>query len=85
MDLNKYILYEIMKIDSDNSTSLFNTLRILNGKVKVDLLSDEKYSLFYQAKISDILKSDLDTEDIIYLRNGGWELSENKNYIVKYI
>ena len=85
MDLNQYILYEIMKVDSDNSTSLFNSLRILNNKVKVDLLSNENYSLFYQAKISDILKSDLDTEDIIYLRNGGWELSENKEFIVKYI
>lgn len=85
MDLNKYILYEIMKVDSDSSTSLFNSLRVLNGKVKVDLLSDEKHSLYYQANISDILKSDLDTEDIIYLRNGGWELSENKEFIVKYI
>lgn len=85
MDLNKYILYEIMKVDSDGSTSLFNSLRVLNGKVKVDLLSDEKHSLYYQANISDILKSDLDTEDIIYLRNGGWELSENKEFIVKYI
>lgn len=85
MDLNKYILYEIMKVDSDSSTSLFNSLRVLNGKVKVDLLSDEKHSLYYQANISDILKSDLDTEDIIYLRNGGWGLSENKEFIVKYI
>ena len=36
-------------------------------------------------KIEDILKSDLEAEDIIYLRNGGWELSEDKKYIVKFL
>lgn len=85
MDLNKYILYEIMKVDSDGSTSLFNSLNVLGNKVKVDLLSDEKHTLYYQANISDILKSDLDTDEIIYIRNGGWELSEDKESLIKFI
>lgn len=85
MELNEYIIYEIMKLESDGSTSLFNSLKMLNEKVKVDLLSDEKYKLYYQAKLSDVLKSDIDADEIIYLRNGGWELSENKEFLIKYI
>lgn len=85
MDLNEYIVYEIMKLESDNSTSLFNSLNILEGKVKVDLLSDEKHKLYYQANIKDILKTDIDADKIIQLRNGGWELSDNKKHIVKFL
>ena len=84
MELNEYIIYEIMKLESDNSTSLFNSLRVF-GDIKVDLLHDENNVLFYQVKISDILKNKLTTDDIFYLRNGGWELSENKEYIVKFL
>ena len=47
MELNEYIIYEIMKLDSDKSTSLFNSLGLLNSKIKVDLLHDEKYNLYY--------------------------------------
>ena len=84
MELNEYIIYEIMKLDSDNSTSLFNSLRVF-GDIKVDLLHDENNVIFYQVKISDIIKNKLTTDDMIYLRNGGWELSENKEYIVKFL
>ena len=84
MELNEYIIYEIMKLESDNSTSLFNSLRVF-GDIKVDLLHDENNVLFYQVKISDILKNKLTTDDIFYLRNGGWELSEDKKYIVKFL
>lgn len=85
MELNEYIIYEIMKLESDKSVSLFNSLALLNNKVKVDLLQDEKFNLYYQAKIKDILKSDLDADNIINLRNSGWELSDNKEYIVKFL
>lgn len=85
MELNEYIIYEIMKLESDKSVSLFNSLALLNNKVKVDLLQDEKFNLYYQAKIKDILKSDLDADNIISLRNSGWELSDNKEYIVKFL
>ena len=74
-----------MKLESDKSVSLFNSLALLNNKVKVDLLQDEKFNLYYQAKIKDILKSDLDADNIISLRNSGWELSDNKEYIVKFL
>lgn len=84
MELNEYIIYEIMKLESDGSTSLFNSLNILNGKVKVDLLHDENNKLFYQANIKDILKSDLDADKIILLRNGGWEISGDNKNIVKF-
>lgn len=85
MELNEYIIYEIMKLDSDKSTSLFNSLGLLNSKIKVDLLHDEKYNLYYRANIKDILNSDFDADNIIYIRNGGWELSEDKKYIVKFL
>lgn len=84
MELNEYIIYEIMKLESDGSTSLFNSLNILNGKVKVYLLHDENNNLFYQANIKDILKSDLDADKIILLRNGGWEISSDNKNIVKF-
>lgn len=84
MELNEYIIYEIMNLESDGSTSLINGLSKL-GNIKVDLLYTEEYKLYYQAKLEDILKSDLDGEDIIYLRNGGWELSKDKKYIVKFL
>jgi hypothetical protein len=84
MELNEYIIYEIMKLESDDSTSLMNGLNKLKD-IKVDLLQTEDYKLFYQTSIKDILNTDLDGEDIIYLRNGGWELSEDKKYIVKFL
>ena len=84
MELNEYIIYEIMKLESDYSTSLINGISKL-GNLKIDLLYTKEYNLFYQVKIEDILKSDLEAEDIIYLRNGGWELSEDKKYIVKFL
>lgn len=83
--MNEYIIYEIMNIESDDSSSLFNVLNLLNSKVNVDLLTNEKNEIFYNVNLSDILKSDLTMEDILYVRNGGWELSNDKKNIVKFL
>ena len=37
MELNEYIIYEIMKLESDDSTSLMNGISKL-GNLKIDLL-----------------------------------------------
>lgn len=83
---NEYLLYEFFKIESDGSTSLFNALNVIsrNG-ITVDLLQDEQHNLYYEMDVKDVLKSDIESDDILYIRNGGWELSENKKKIVKFL
>lgn len=87
MELNEYIIAEILSLDCDNSLSLSNALSILMSKykLKVDLLLNDKYVPYYSVSIKDILSSDIDGEDLINIRNNGWELSSDKKYIVKFL
>lgn len=80
--VNRYILDELMKIDSDNSTSIFESLDILRD-FKVELISDEKYDIIYRVKLSDILDSSFDNSTLLKLRNGGWSYDDNKEYLIK--
>jgi len=85
MDLNKYIVYEIMNLPIDNSVSLMVAIKILESKVKVNLLMDKDYRPYYSVNIDEILKTDITPENLIEIRNNGWCLSEDKEYIVKFL
>ena len=45
MELNEYIIYEIMKLESDDSTSLINGISKL-GNLKIDLSLEYRTHLF---------------------------------------
>ena len=83
INMNKYFLYEIMKLDSDNSLSLTNSIVLLSKYVDVKLMNSEDNNLYYTCKVDDILKSNIDNEELIEIRNGGWELSNDKECLIK--
>lgn len=87
MELNEYVIAEIMKLECDNSLSTSNALAILITKynINVELLMNEKYVPYYNVLVSDILKSNITAEDLINLRNNNWELSSDNKYIVKFL
>lgn len=84
MDLTKYYIEEVMKLDSDGSTSLMNGLARFKHKLNVEMKLDEKtYDTYFSVNIDDIINSGMQVEDIIYLRNGGWEMSEDKKFLIR--
>ena len=83
MDLRKYYLDEIMKLDSDNSIGLSNSVVKLEKYADVVLKNDENNNLFFECKVEDILNSEISNEELIMLRNGGWEYNKEKNCLTK--
>ena len=74
-----------MNLDSTNELGLAISINILNKFAKVDLLMGEKNQLYYSVNVNDLLLSDITSEDLIDVRNGGWKLSEDKKNIIKEI
>ena len=85
LKVDRYIIEEIMKLECDNSVGHFNSFNLLNSKSFVELINGSDNNLFYRCSIDDIINSDISAEELILIRNGGWELSKNKEFIVKYI
>lgn len=83
--MNKVVFNEIMNLDSTNELGLAISINILNKFAKVDLLMGEKNQLYYSVNVNDLLLSDITSEDLIDVRNGGWKLSEDKKNIIKEI
>lgn len=82
--VSTYILDEIMKLPSDNSTMLMQSLHLLKS-FKIELITNEKFDILYRVKVDDITNSDLENDTLLEIRNGGWEYDSNKEYIVKKI
>ena len=87
MELNEYIIAEILSLDCDNSCSLSNALSILMSKykLKVGLLLNDDFVPYYCVSVNDILSINIDGEDLINIRNNGWELSSDKKNIIKLL
>ena len=88
MDFKKYYLDEIMKLDIDNSSEnngMLNTLLMLRKYVEVKFLTNESNELYYQCEVNDILNSNISNEELITLRNNGWEYSKDKACLIKKI
>lgn len=83
--MNRVFLEEIMKLKSNNDFCLFSSLKILKKYANVDLLMNEKKELYYCASINDILLSDISSDELINIRNNGWEISNDKKSLIKII
>lgn len=83
--MNRIFLEEIMKLKSSNDFGLFSSLNILKKYVNVDLLMSEKNELYYSVSVNNILLSDISSDELINVRNSGWELSSDKNFLIKII
>lgn len=83
--IRKYLFDEIMKIEPDNSSSLVTTLQTIGEYANVKLDEDEEFNLFYNAKVDDIIDSDITEEELLYVRNGGWEYNNDKKLLIKRI
>lgn len=83
--LNRIILDEIMKLPLDgDDISDFAILAIFTRYgIKVDLLTNEKNELFYSVKVPEVLLSDIETDDLVNVRNGKWEYNDSKQCIIK--
>lgn len=83
--MNRIFLEEIMKLKSINDFGLFSSLNILKKYVNVDLLMNEKNELYYSVNVNNILLSDISSDELINIRNSGWELSSDKKFLIKII
>lgn len=83
--MNRIFLEEIMKLKSSNDFGLFSSLNILKKYVNVDLLMNEKNELYYSVNVNNILLSDISSDELINIRNSGWELSSDKKFLIKII
>ena len=83
--MNEYILNEIMSLKPDYSTSLINSYLTLSKYVNISLINDENNKLFYSCPIEELLNSNIEIEELIYVRNGNWELDSQKKCLIKKI
>ena len=88
MELNIYILKEIMNVeveDTSDALSNLNGFALMKKYVDVQLINDKDNNLSYQANVSEILESNISVEELITLRQGGWELSEDEQIFFKHL
>ena len=83
--MNEYIFQEVMNLKPDYSTSLINSYMALSKYVNIYLINDENNNLLYSCSIEDLLKSNIEVEELIYVRNGNWELDSQKKCLIKKI
>ena len=87
MELNEYLINDLFSLENDNSVSLTNALSVLinDYHINVELLMNDDYEPYYVINVEDVIKSNMAMEDLLYIRNNGWELSSDKKYIVKFL
>lgn len=83
--MNKYVLKEIMQLPIKQNNNLLHTLRILKKYVEVNLIMDKNNNICYEVDIYDLLLSDIKNEELIEVRENGWQLAENEKKIQKQI
>ena len=83
--VNKYILDEIIKLPSNDSTPMLKTFHILSKCAHIDMVLDDNYDAMYRVKLEDILSSDLTNEELMLIHNGGWTYSKDNEYLVKIL
>ena len=86
-ELNEYLIRDLLSLENDNSVSLTNALSVLinDYHINVELLMNDNYEPYYVIKVEDVIKSNMAMEDLLYIRNNGWELSSDRKYIVKFL
>ncbi len=76
---------EIINGDSTNQASFLAALKMLQENVLVILKTNEKDELYYVAKVDDILESNITKSQLEYIRDNGWKLTENSDFIIKFL
>lgn len=86
-ELNEYLIRDLLSLENDNSVSLTNALSVLinDYHINVELLMNDDYEPYYIINVEDVIKSNMAMEDLLYIRNNGWELSSDRKYIVKFL
>lgn len=86
-ELNEYLIRDLLSLENDNSVSLTNALSVLinDYHINVELLMNDDYEPYYVINVEDVIKSNMAMEDLLYIRNNGWELSSDRKYIVKFL
>lgn len=86
-ELNEYLIRDLLSLENDNSVSLTNALSVLinDYHINVELLMNDNYEPYYVINVEDVIKSNMAMEDLLYIRNNGWELSSDRKYIVKFL
>lgn len=86
--INQYILDEAMKLpilNESNNIGLIDTLNLINKYAKVSLKLNDKYEPIYEVNVDEILKSEMEMEDAVKIRYGGFEYSDDKKLLIKKI
>lgn len=85
MELNKYMIDEIMSLPTDDE-SLVNSINMLvnDFHLNVEILMNDKYEPYYNVLVKDILNSNMEADDLILISSCGWILSEDKESIIKF-
>lgn len=85
--MNQYILDEVMNLEKGNEMSVLNSYMLMQKLIgNVQLINDEKNVLSYQVDVEEIIDSSIEAEDLIKLRTeGGWEYSEDKTKLIKFL
>ena len=84
--MNVLMFYEIMKQKSSHEMTLVLSLSLMSKYTSnIELLQDDKFNPFYRVKVSDLIKQDISDQTLMQLNIGGWELSEDKEYLVNFI
>lgn len=84
--VNTYIFNEIMSQKSNHSITLSISLSLIsNYTTNIELLQDDKFNIYYRVLVSDLLKHDIDNDILLELNQGGWELSNDKKFLVNFI
>lgn len=82
--MNRYVFDKVFNLESNHSTSLINSLKLLNKYIKIDLIMTDKNEYVYKGKITDLLLSEITTDELLTIRNADWGIdNENKNIIKK--
>ena len=86
-ELNEYLIRDLLSLENDNSVSLTNALSVLinDYHINVELLMNDNYEPYYVINVEDVIKSNMAMEDLLYIRNNGWELSSDRKYIVIFL
>lgn len=85
--MEKLLLDEMMKMNkSSDLEGIGNSMRIMAKYAPIELINDDKYNLFYECKLDDVLKSDVDEETMIQMvTQCGWEYSDDKTKLIRRI
>jgi hypothetical protein len=84
--INEYLFNEIMSIPSEKTISLGLSINKMYQFCKdIKILQDDKFNVYYQVDAKIIKEKVDDPSDLMELNQGGWVLSEDKNFLKFYI